>query len=146
MSGCDLCGREGELFRARIEGSLVDACEKCSRFGKVLWKINEVKAEIKNKKIEEENTETVVDDYNNIIRKERERRGLKQDELAKELNEKESVIRKIENKQMMPGLKLAGKIEKFFNVKLIENVSNDRVEIKKAERRGFTLGDAIKQN
>ena len=143
MSSCDLCGRENELFRVKIEGSMVDACERCSRFGKVLWKLDVV--EVKSNQIEKEDTENIIENYDKIIRKEREKRNLKQDELARELNEKESVIQKIENKQMMPSLKLARKMEKFFGARLVEDISNYKVEIKKSERRGFTIADAIKQ-
>lgn len=145
MSSCDLCGKDFELFKTRIEGSLVDACERCSKFGKILWKLDEIKPKIKSKKIEDEDTERIIEDYNEIIRKEREKIGLKQDELARKLNEKESLINKIENKEIMPSLKVARKIEKFFGVKLVENVSNNEIEIKKSEVKSFTLGDVIKQ-
>ncbi len=146
MSNCDLCGKDFELFKTRIEGSLVDACERCSKFGEVLWRIEDIKSEIKTKKIDDEDWENIVEDYDKIIRKEREKIGLKQDELAKKLNEKESLIQKIENKQIMPNLKIAKKMEKFFGVKLIENISdNKKIEIKKIEVKSFTLGDVIKQ-
>ena len=145
MSNCDLCGKDSELFKARIEGSLVDACERCSRFGEVLWKLEEIKPEIKSRKIEEEDSESIIENYDKIIRKERERRGLKQDELALKLNERESLIRKIENKEIMPSLRIAKKLETFFDVKLIENISNNKFEIKRTEARSFTLGDVIKQ-
>ncbi len=145
MSNCDLCGIENALFRMKIEGSSINSCEKCSRFGKIIGKLNESEVKIKRKSVAEEKTESVIDGYDKIIRREREKKNLKQSELAKELNEKESVIQKIENKQMMPSLKLAKKMEKFFGIKLVENIPDYKVEIKKVERGGFTLGDAIKQ-
>ena len=146
MSNCDLCGKDFEfLFKTRIEGSLVDACERCSKFGEILWKIENAKPEIRTKDDEIGDQEIIVGNYNKIIRQEREKTGLKQDELARKLNEKESLIRKIENKEITPSLKVARKLEKFFGVKLVENVSNNKIEIKRSEVKSFTLGDVIKQ-
>lgn len=144
MSSCDLCGKEEELFVARIEGSVVNACRNCGRFGNIIRKAEEFKFEIKSRRYIEDD-EIIVENYDEIIRKEREKNGLKQDEFALKLNERESVIRKIENKQMMPSLGLARKIEKFFGVKLVENTSDTQIKLKHSEMRGFTLGDAIKQ-
>lgn len=124
---------------------MVDACGRCSRFGKILWKLDEIKPEIKNRKIDGEDSESIIENYDKIIRKERERRGLKLDGLARKLNEKESLIQKIENGEMMPSLKLAKKMEKFFGAKLVENVFNNKIEIKRSETKEFTIGDVIKQ-
>ena len=146
MGNCDLCGKNFEfLFKARIEGSMVDVCERCSKFGEVLWKIKNIKSELKTKNDEFENQEIIVDNYDKIIRREREKIGLKQDELARKLNEKESLIQKIENKHIIPSLKVSRKLEKFFGMKLVENISNDKIEIKKTEMKEFTIGDVIKQ-
>ena len=145
MSNCDLCGRETELFRVEVEGSFVNACERCGRFGKIIGRANKNKIELKKKNLVDEKIEVIVEDYDRIIRRERERRGLRHEDLAKKLNEKESVIQKIENKQMMPGLELARKMEKFFGIKLVEDISDDKIEIKHAESRRVTLGDVIKQ-
>ena len=145
MSSCDLCGRESELFISRIESSVVNACESCSRFGKIIGKAEEFRSEIKTKRsIEDENEEIIVKNYNEIIRKEREKRNLRQDELANKLNEKESVIQKVESGQIVPSLKLARKIEKFLGIKLIENIPDAKIKLKYSEMRGLTLGDVIK--
>ncbi|MEK6856662.1 MAG: multiprotein bridging factor aMBF1 [Nanoarchaeota archaeon] len=145
MSSCDLCGKESELFVANIEGSIVHSCKNCCRFGNVIGKFEEFKSEIKIKKYaEKENTETLIENYSEIIRKERNRKGLKQDELAMKLNVKESIIHKIENGQMVPSLDIARKIEKFFGIKLIENIPDIKINLEHSEMKGFTLGDIIK--
>ncbi len=145
MSSCDLCGKNEDLFIARIESSIVNACRTCCRFGNVLGKVEESKPEIKIKRqTEDESSELIVENYNELIRKEREKKGLKQEEFANKLNEKESLIKKIENKQIMPSFALARKIEKFFGIKLIEDAPDTKIKLNHSEMRGFTLGDIIK--
>jgi len=89
-----------------------------------------------------------VEDYNLIIKKEREKRGWSQEKLAKKLMEKESLIRKIENAEIIPEPRIIEKIEKLFNVKLKRKISE--VPYKEVERRFFspTLGDIaiVKKN
>ena len=128
-----------------IEGSIVNVCSNCSKFGKIAWEAEKFKTKIKTKHdIKNEDTELVVENYNEIIRREREKKGLKQDELARKLNEKESVIQRIENKQIAPSLNLAKKIEKFLGIKLIGGFTDTKMKLNHSETRGFTLGDVIK--
>ena len=54
------------------------------------------------------------------IRNKRDELGLKQEDFAKMLNEKESIIHKLETGEFKPSLKLAKKLEKKFGLKLIE--------------------------
>jgi len=61
------------------------------------------------------------------------------------LNEKESVIQHIESGKMKPSIPLGRKIEKKFDLSLIE-YDNFVYEPKKTntQKEGFTLGDMIK--
>jgi len=36
MASCEMCGYNGELKRAVVEGSLLLLCDKCIRFGEVI--------------------------------------------------------------------------------------------------------------
>ena len=36
---CEMCGKETNLVRARIEGAEMTVCEKCSRFGTVTGRV-----------------------------------------------------------------------------------------------------------
>ncbi|MAG45793.1 MAG: TIGR00270 family protein [Nanoarchaeota archaeon] len=153
MSSCELCGKEENLSRVKIEGSVMSVCKECSRFGKrasipftpgkePTLSIDEQK--ISNKKLqirEEEKIEVVVSDFSEILKREREKRELTQEKLAKKINEKESVIHKLESKHMEPSLKIVKKLESFFGVKLIRKESGEVEKMEKEERRALTLGD-----
>jgi len=151
MSGCDICGKDLELFRVRIEGSLVNACENCSRFGYVIshagvLERNETGTSKTTKnKIEEEIVEFPVENLGDLIENHRGKMNLSQKELALKLNEKESIIQKIENDQIIPDVKLINKLEKFFHVKLTEKNKIEKVKIKNEEAEAFTLADFIKR-
>ena len=112
---CDLCGNSGELFSSIVENSLMNICNKCLRFGKLVernknFDVNDV---IKRKSVEQQ-TEFLKQNYNLIIKEYRESLKLTQDELAQKLNEKSSIIQKIENKNFIPNNILIQKIENFF--------------------------------
>lgn len=130
-------------MRVKVEGILFNVCENCRNFGKVLGKAEEKKIIKKTKPAEEEKIEFIIEDYNIILKKAREKMGLKQEEAAKKINEKTSIIHKLENKEIEPSLNLARKLEKFFNIKLIFEDIKKEEHREKTEVKGFTLGDLI---
>ncbi|MBI2508212.1 TIGR00270 family protein [Candidatus Woesearchaeota archaeon] len=143
MGSCDLCGREAGLFKVRIEGSLVNVCEKCGRFGKIIEKKTEYFPETKKLTVNEIEEEILVESFNKIVRKEREKRGLTQEELAKTINEKVSLIQKLENKEIEPDFKIVKKLEKYFGIVLTEKQQLIKEKIKHYEIKSYTLGDLI---
>jgi len=149
---CEVCGGEirGKPVEILVEGSIMKVCQRCKRFGSEpgKWKPFSLKQSPekrvimpKKKRIPKiETEEEVVPDYNEIIKRERERRGWTQEKLAKKLNEKVSLIGKIERAELVPEPKVIRKIEQLFSIKLTEKIQD--VEIK--GRRGEvtpTLGD-----
>ena len=152
--GCDLCGKEGELFKVEVEGTTLNVCKDCSNFGKVISKVEPEPTPKERRKIQkqqaivEEEPEVIyeiVSNYASLIRKNREKLKLKQEELAKKIAEKASVVNNLESGKFKPSLKLAGKLEKFLNIKLIEEVEvKDVAKSKKSSNEAMTLGDMIK--
>lgn len=143
---CDLCGSRTELYQAVVEGSIVDVCRNCLKFGKQLEKKEsfDVDKLIKiNKKLKEENLSFLRNDYNILLREKREKLNLTQEELAKKLNEKISVIQKLETKSMTPNDKLVKKLEDFFGFKLTETYDSDNIDIS-LKKQTLTIGDLIK--
>ena len=59
-------------------------------------------------------------DFHIRIQKARNQLNLSQDELGQKINERKSVISKIENKSMKPDDKLVRKLEKALGIKLME--------------------------
>ena len=111
---CDLCGKEAPLFRAVVEGVELNACQVCSRFGKKLGHLSkpravETKRTIKREPLEL--VETIVPDFAQKIKTAREKMGMKQEDFAKKLNEKTSIIHKIETGSFAPPMPLAKKLQ-----------------------------------
>ena len=145
MPSCEICGKKYDnLNRALVEGVIIDVCGNCGKFGKVFEtkKIAESQKKVFVRKSAPE--ESIVDNYNEIIKKAREKKGLKQEELAKEIAEKESIIHKIETGSLKPSVTLARKLEQFLNIKIIE-IIEDKKEISFNSKDGeMTIGDLLK--
>ena len=99
---CDMCGNETTLFRTNIEGTELNVCRNCGKHGEIIAPARksipkateETKTAQPVKKKSTELIQVIADDYSSRIRNARERKGMKQEELAKALSEKESVIQK----------------------------------------------------
>lgn len=141
---CTLCGREVEkIFKAEVEGSIVEVCENCLKFGR---KIEEVKPPIKKKPeptitLPEEET-IMIHNYGKVIKETREKKGLTRNDFAKNIKEKESVIRRIEMEEMVPDEKLKRKIERFLEISLTEKYEEKGIE-SKSRKETLTLGDVV---
>jgi uncharacterized protein (TIGR00270 family) len=153
---CDICGKRDSLFNVEIEGSVLVVCESCAVHGKKLSKVivddvvsSSSNTKVKKSKIKmrverEEPVILLVDNFNLLIKNKRERLNLKQEELAKHINEKESLIQQIESKKIEPSIKVAEKLEVFLKIKLLE-VYKPEVQAgsSQKERGPVTLGDVI---
>lgn len=146
---CEICGKEikGKSFKVIVEGSEVTVCHSCKNYGveKPISKVSQPRKVLTKKRRQATNiefTDELLENYNLIIRREREKRGWSQDVLAKKIQEKASLIRKIENAEITPEPEVIEKIEKLFNVRLRERVPEVNVNIKKMSLTP-TLGDVV---
>lgn len=122
---CEMTGkRNAELFQVKIEGSLMNVCKECVKFGEQIDKPKSFKnfrPQFSFRKDENEN-KFVVKDYALRIKKSRESKNLKQVDMANKLNEKESLLHNIESGHMKLSFPLAKKLEKFLGITLFETV------------------------
>ena len=153
---CDLCGRPGANKIANVAGAKVLVCESCARLGEVVEEIREPerKEAFKSKPTiayshhtapEErpERVEEVLGEIGTLIREERERRCMKQEDLAKKINEPESLIKRIEH-SFVPNLKIAHKLQRVLHIKLTEEVDANEPDYPSGNKKGnLTLGDII---
>ena len=86
-------------------------------------------------------------DYDDRVRKAREKKGLSQSDLANELNEKASLIRKIERGDTLPSDRVQSELESFLEIDLsAEGSSGDDSEWSGGSASGsYTLGDVVKR-
>jgi len=140
-----MCGSEGKLFQTIIEDAQLKVCHECSKFGKVTGIVEQKLAEkvIENPQ-QTEVMEIIVEDYAENIRKKRESLGLKQEEFAKKISEKESVIQKIESGRLEPSVALAKKIGSFLKIKITEEHQETHKKQSKTKTDALTIGDFIK--
>jgi putative transcription factor len=89
----------------------------------------------------------LAQDYHQRIRSARESRGLSQEELAKELNEKASLIRKLERGDVLPSDGVQRKLERELGITLSESGDDDGdTEWSSGSATGgTTLGDVVKR-
>ncbi|WP_276257487.1 multiprotein bridging factor aMBF1 [Haloglomus litoreum] len=88
----------------------------------------------------------VAQDYDQRIRSARESRGLSQEELAKQLNEKASLIRKLERGDVLPSDSVQKKLERALDITLTEGGDDGETEWEGSSSAGTTtLGDVVKR-
>ena len=140
MQECELCGSKNARRKTKIDNAILTVCDKCVKFGEEVRppEIRTVKKQLPNL---EEEKETLKPKFNEIIRNSREKMKLKQEELAKKLNEKSSVIKRTEE-GWEPSPNLIKKLEKFFNIKLKEEVEEKPLEKEKIKKK-LTIGDIV---
>lgn len=159
---CEVCGRKiiGTPYKAMIEGAKMLVCNKCVKLGSVSW---ESKTEPRMKKlvrrlpqpliaprkqppiVAEESVELIVD-FDSKIRQTREKLGLTHEDLGKKINEKISVLRKIESAKMTPDNLLVEKLQHALKIKLMMPVSEPKVPTKaliSSRPSAPTLGDIV---
>lgn len=91
--------------------------------------------------------EELATDYDERVRNARERAGLSQDELAQQLNEKSSLIRKIEQGDTLPTDDIQAKLERNLDIDLTTSGSSDETEWSSdSSSDGYTLGDVVERN
>ena len=146
MTVCEMCGNETQLFKAVIEGTELQVCRKCAKFGKILRKVRIVQkqkpATLKEPK--KELIEVVVNDFAKRVRESREKTGMTQEEFAKAINERESIVKKLETGAFVPPISMARKLEKLLKIKLVEEVEEEQFASKQKKRaEGLTIGDIL---
>lgn len=166
---CEVCGRKihENPNRVVIEGAKLYACNECAKHGKTTWeeapklKFTEsqrqaapgavpIRGPIQiRKKIIQARVDTsqeIVQGYSDIIRQARERMGLSTEDLGMKINEKESVLRKIETGKISPNDLLVSKLERTLKIKLLIPVAEEKVSksLPKTAGQELTLGDVMK--
>ena len=157
---CEICGKpvpENNPIRAKIEGSVMVVCKECSKLGKIQKappKPKFVKHEkpkrqnnthSRNYSRKDEPADELIEDFGAEIRKARESKKWSREDLGKKINERVSVITRIETGKMTPDNKLTKKFEKALNIKLLEEINtvdlNQFINNSSGER---TLGNIMK--
>ena len=158
---CEICGKpvpEHNPIRAKIEGSVMVVCKECSKLGKIQKappKPKFVKQQGKRKRPtntrktnysrNDEPSEELIENFSFEVRKAREGKGWSREDLGKKINERVSVITRIETGKMTPDIKLTKKLERALDIKLLEKIDNiDLNQFINTSSGERTLGNIMK--
>ena len=136
-------------------------CKECSKLGKVQKappkpkfvknnnnkKTNRRPTTTRNRPYSrnEEPSEELIEDFSFEIRKAREAKDWSREDLGRKINERVSVITRIETGKMTPDIKLTKKLEKALDIKLLEKVDNiDLNQFINTSSGERTLGNVMK--
>lgn len=163
---CEMCGKEvPRVKKVQIGGTTLEVCNDCAKFredtpvevtepapvasGPAAVAAPPVRVAPlhhgKKKDVLSRGEMDLAEDYHKRIIKGRRTNDLTQEELAKRINEKKSVISRLETGEMRPSDRLVKKLEKELNIKLKERIEYQvEPSKKKLGTGGVTLGDLIK--
>lgn len=156
---CELCGAEVPRTRdVAIEGTVLSVCGNCAKFGDAVMassvrrttmppliseRLDARKRRLTPRDVyAEAGPEELTEDFAERIRRARESRGWRQADLGAKINEKASVIAKLESGTMTPNDALVRKLEKELGIKLKERLQPVAGKAQAASQ-AMTLGDFI---
>ncbi|MDW0137911.1 MAG: multiprotein bridging factor aMBF1 [Nitrososphaeraceae archaeon] len=134
MASCEICGIQiidhGE--RVYVEGNLLTVCKACSKRGKPSNNQQNIQRKLpaRPKKIEKpdkitfEDSAILVKDFSEVIRNSRMSKGFTHEQLGFLIQERASLLRKIESGSLKPDEVLAKKLERFFRINLYTEVDS----------------------
>lgn len=160
---CEMCGEtiRGAPKLVRVEGAELQVCSKCEKFGTEVQQVRRTgiaaarpaapkqgrpgvavasPSAYRKRDLFDYMEGEIVDDYAVRIRHAREEKGLSQKDLAMQLKEKEHLIKKIENGELMPEDAVRKKLEKALEIRLVDAQETD-AEKKVPSKLTPTLGD-----
>ncbi len=175
MVQCEMCGTEtGSPKTVKIEGAELEVCDDCADFGTEVRTEEPSSTSTKYSTSSSSGSDSssssrgsgsssggggggsrrdmfdemdeVAQDYDERIRSAREAEGLTQEELADRLNEKASLIRKLERGDVLPSDDIQRKLERGLEIDLSMGGSDDDAEWSGGSSTGgTTLGDVVKR-
>ena len=175
MPQCEMCGAsQASLTTTKVEGAELELCDSCTDFGTEVRTESTTTSASKystssssgkasgssgssgsggskstsssqRRRDMFDDMDEIATDYDDRVRDAREDANLTQEELANQLNEKASLIRKIERGDMLPSDSVQKKLERALDISLVEGIDVDDDEWSSDTSGGMTLGDVVKR-
>ena len=174
MAQCEMCGAEQpSLTTTKVEGAELELCDDCTGFGTRVETADSGSASTKystsssssggggtgtdtdtdtgggggrsRRRDMFDDMDEIAGDYDDRIRAAREAEGVSQEDLAKRLNEKVSLIRKLERGEMLPSDEVREKLERRLEISLVEGSDGGDDDWSADSSTTTTLGDVVKR-
>ncbi|MFW5905834.1 MAG: multiprotein bridging factor aMBF1 [archaeon] len=173
MVQCEMCGKETQSPNTiKVEGAELDVCDECTDFGTAVKTTDTSTTSTKystgtsssqssgstqstsssssqssgRRRDMFDEMDELAQDFDERIRSAREAEGLSQKELAKQLNEKASLIRKLEHGDHLPSDEVQRKLERALDIELTEGTGGEDTEWEGGSDVGeYTLGDVVER-
>ena len=174
MVQCEMCGTEtASPNLVKIEGAELEVCDECVDFGTEVKTEETSSTSTKYSTSSSGSTSTsssststtsstsssgggrsdiyddldeLAQDYDDRIRSAREQAGLSQEALAKKLNEKASLIRKLEHGDTLPSDEVQRELEGELDIDLTAAGGDEDAEWDSGSSTGeYTLGDVVER-
>ncbi len=169
MPQCEMCGAERpSLTTTKVEGAELELCDDCTEFGTQVETTDAGSASTKystsssssssssssgggggdgrsRRRDMFDDMDEIAGDYDERIREAREAEGVSQEDLAKSLNEKVSLIRKLERGEMLPSDDVREKLERRLEISLVEGGDGGDDDWSADSSTTTTLGDVVKR-
>ena len=156
---CDICGREivGQAFKVKVEGAKLLVCRNCQGLGKPYQEdplplaprpagFVRLPRPLERRPIElpkEIQELDVAENFSELVRKRRMKLGWSQEDLAKKVKEKLSVIQKVETGKITPDTQLCRQLQHELKIKLLVP-RKETPAPKTSTPAEVTLGDIVK--
>ncbi len=139
---CEICGKEAKLIKAEIEGAVMNVCSDCATLGRNLEIHTTYGTLTGNSSVN--SASELVENFGEVIKTARNSLNLSLEDFANKINEKSSVLKRVENGSLSPYEKLAKKIEKELNISLY-GIPPNAFQVKKQNfKKETTLGDVVR--
>lgn len=158
---CEMCGRPlPTVGSIEVEGARMRVCQGCMRFGKPVEEpapggaeagassrmeqgLRQRQQRMSERRVALESDEELVPDFGDRVRRARQAKRLKVEDVARAINEKASLIHKVEAGTFHPDPVVTAKLERSLGVRLREKVEEVHPG-KRGASGGVTIGDLIR--
>ena len=164
MSTCEMCGNEifSKPINIEIEGAILAVCPSCAKHGKKVTPKTSKRAQIPSRQPYQQritahrktpirsskpydsgvNSE-LAPDYNEKVRLARQKMKLSQKDVSIQTKISVQELQSIETGKMRPPDDIVKKLERFFGIKLTEELKSYGVQDQKKGTAFQTLGDVV---
>jgi len=122
LEECEICGaRKNEIYVVNVEDVELRVCSKCAQGKKIISKASAESPKAKKARAPaKQDVPQLVENYGSVVHNARESMRLPLKVLAEMINEKETLLLRVEQQRTMPSLDLTRKLEKALGIKLTD--------------------------